>query len=100
MDPNSVSNLRDVRSQGANVGDYRNFGDRQWRWNGEVWESQKNAKETLVDQITSQLIELEDKLAKIPNVTFTTEELDSFMNKALDEITPYYNTKKAEIDKG
>lgn len=59
-----------------------------------------STKQVLVNEISKQMIELEDKLAKIPNVTFTTEELDSFMNKALNEITPYYEKKKAEIEAG
>ena len=59
-----------------------------------------NTKQILVNEISKQLIELEDRLGQIPNVTFTTEELDAFMNKAIAEITPYYDKKKEEIEKG
>lgn len=59
-----------------------------------------NTKQILVNEISNQMIELEDKLAKIPNVTFSQQELDAFMQKAIAEITPYYEKKKLEIEKG
>ena len=57
-------------------------------------------KPFLIDEISNQLIELEDKLNKIPGVSLTQEEQDSFLKKALDQITPYFEQKKSEIEKG
>lgn len=38
MNPNSISDLRNIRSQGANVGDIRDFaGWGKGRWSGESW---------------------------------------------------------------
>ena len=59
-----------------------------------------NIKPFLVDEISNQLIELENKYAAIPGVSLTQEEMDAFLNKALDQITPYYEAKKTEIEKG
>jgi len=37
MDPNAISDLRDIRSRGANTGDKRDFGGQKWRWDGTQW---------------------------------------------------------------
>lgn len=54
----------------------------------------------LVDEISNQIIELENKLASIPGVSLTQEEMDAFLEKAIDQVEPYYNQKKSEIEKG
>lgn len=54
----------------------------------------------LVEEVSNQLIELEDKLNKIPGVSLTQQEQDAFLQKAIDQITPYYDAKMAEIQKG
>lgn len=59
-----------------------------------------NTKQILVNEISQQLIELEDKLAQIPNVSFTQQEKDAFMQKAITDITPWYEKTKADIEKG
>ena len=40
MDPNAVSDLRNVRAQGASTGDIRDFGGVKWRWSGESWQQE------------------------------------------------------------
>jgi len=37
MNPNSISDLRDVRARGANTGDIRDFNGQKWRWSGTQW---------------------------------------------------------------
>lgn len=54
----------------------------------------------LVDDISKQIIELEDKLANIPGVSLSQAEMDAFLEKAIAEVEPYYNKKKAEIEQG
>lgn len=43
-DPNSISTLRSIRAQGANVGDKRDFGGVLWRWNGKQWEAKNTGR--------------------------------------------------------
>lgn len=57
-------------------------------------------KPFLVEEISNQLIELENKYNSIPGISLTAEEQDAFLQKALDQITPYYEQKKTEIEKG
>lgn len=48
--------------------------------------------------IADQISELESKLTTVPGLT--QEEMDSFLQKAIDQVTPYYEQKKSEIEAG
>lgn len=54
----------------------------------------------LVNEISNQIIELENKLASIPGVSLSPEEMDAFLEKAITQVEPYYNQKKSEIEQG
>jgi len=67
------------------------------RWGGV---SPEDIDKQLADQTAKAIIELEDKLQSIPNVSLTTEEMDAFLQKAIEQVTPYYEKKKKEIEAG
>jgi len=64
------------------------------------WGSTEDQSDKLVDEISNAVIELEDQLNNIPGVSLSQEEMDTFLQKAIDQVTPYYDTKKAEIETG
>ncbi len=89
---------------------------RQWLWEqfghsgeapvgygGESTEEQKSdpvkAAEDLENELTDILIELDEKLSAIP-LHITDEEREAFLQSAIEQITPYYDKKKLEIEAG
>lgn len=58
------------------------------------------ANSALVNQVTQQIIDLENQLNSIPNLALSDTELDDILKKATDQVTPYYEKKQAEIEKG
>jgi hypothetical protein len=54
----------------------------------------------LVNELTKQVVELDRQISDIPAVELTDQEKAAFLNKAIEEITPYYNSKRAEIEAG
>ncbi|MCR4330015.1 MAG: hypothetical protein NUV65_05745 [Candidatus Roizmanbacteria bacterium] len=65
----------------------------QSRWGGDT-DSNK-----LLDEVSNTIIELEDKLFSL-GVSISQEEADAFLQKAIEQVTPYYETKKTEIEAG
>ena len=64
------------------------------------WGSTEDQSDKLIDEISDAIIELENQLNDIPGVSLSQEEMDSFLEKAIEQVTPYYDTKKAEIEAG
>jgi hypothetical protein len=62
--------------------------------------NKRQTKVWLVDKTANEIIKLEDKLANIPGVSLSQKELDAFLSKAIDQVTPYYNKKRTEIETG
>ena len=58
-----------------------------------------NADDELTRQAAQIISELDSKLSNL-RITLTNSERDAFLQKAIDQITPYYDKKKAEIEKG
>ncbi len=57
------------------------------------------ASEQLENEIASAISELEAELQKYP-LEITEEEMNNFLQKAVEQITPYYDKKKSEIEAG
>ncbi|KXB08712.1 hypothetical protein AKJ59_00590 [candidate division MSBL1 archaeon SCGC-AAA385M02] len=53
----------------------------------------------LEEEIANIVIELDEKLSEIP-IVLTDEEKEQFLQDAIDQITPYYDEKKEEIEAG
>ena len=114
INPNPQTSLRSEMSQGANVGDSALGTDgRVYDWTGERWQiagNQSRATDTdylaevankrLVDEITKSINDLEDKFSAIPGVSYSEEELNSFSEKAIALVKPYYEAKRGEIEAG
>ena len=56
--------------------------------------------EKLKDEIANTISDLESQLNNIPGVSLSQAEMDNFLQKAINQVTPYYDKKKAEIEKG
>jgi len=51
--------------------------------------------------IKKEILELDRQLEELsPYLTLSEEEIDTFLQKAIAEVTPYYDSKKAEIEAG
>jgi len=75
--------------------------DRYWKeYVGAGGNLESEAGSRMVEELSKQLIELEDKLSSITGVALTDEEMDAFLTKALEQVTPYYDTKRKEIEAG
>lgn len=55
--------------------------------------------EQLSNEIISYINELEEYMQQFP-LDFTQAEMDNFLQRAIEEVTPYYEKKKAEIEAG
>ncbi len=114
INPNPKTTLRHEMAQGAVVGDRALYKDGKVRhWSGERWEisgDQSEATNTtwlqqlsvkkMVEDISNVISELEHKLNQIPGVSLTDAEMEGFLQKAIEQVTPYYNKKRTEIEKG
>ncbi len=64
-------------------------------------ELEKHPVYQLQKSISNAIVELEQKLDEVDTrLTLSDEERQAFLDKAIEQITPYYNTKKMEIEKG
>lgn len=54
----------------------------------------------LLNQVARQVIALEDQYANLPGISLTNEEMDTFLQKAIDQVTPYYEQRRKEIESG
>jgi len=61
---------------------------------------QGSYQQQLEDSIANSIIELENKLNSIPGISFSQQELDTFTQKAIDQVKPYYDKKRSEIESG
>ena len=84
QDPNTVSELKSERAQGASVGDIRNFGGKDWRWDGESWAPEGGG--SVGGASTRQPTSAGDVYSKIPTDTGLTgqdlEDLKAFVKNA------------------
>jgi len=60
----------------------------------------QNYNETLVDQISQQIIALDDQLAQLSPTVMTPEEREQILQKAIAQVQPYYDKKRTEIETG
>ena len=56
------------------------------------------AIEQLKQELATVISEIDEKLSAIP-LALTDEELDTFLQKAIEQVKPYYEKKRAEIEK-
>lgn len=64
-------------------------------------ELEKHPVYQLQKSISNAIVELEQKLDEVDTrLTLSDEERQAFLDKAIEQITPYYNTKKTEIEQG
>lgn len=64
------------------------------------WGTVENqADNKLIDEVSNTIIELEDKLFSL-GVGLSQEEADAFLEKAINQVAPYYDTKTKEIEAG
>lgn len=61
--------------------------------------SDELAEKALEEEIANIVIEYDEQMSNIPLV-LTDEEKEQFLQKAIDQITPYYEEKKEEIQAG
>lgn len=54
----------------------------------------------LKDKVTKDIIEIDRQLDELFVIGLTQEEKDQFLQRAIDEVQPYYDNKKAELEKG
>ena len=63
-----------------------------------------NLSEASIQQITNEIIdvinEYEDKLSTLGVPSLTDAEMETFLQKAIEQVKPYYDKKKAEIEAG
>ena len=71
----------------------------QDRWGSQQSNLANQANEQLLNEISNIITEFESNLDSIP-IGLTTEEMDNFLQKAIEQITPYYENKKQEIETG
>ena len=62
--------------------------------------SQDDIRKGLVKDISNAIISLENKLKDIPGVSFSQQELDNFLSKAVEQVTPYYNEQRKILEAG
>ena len=105
---------RSEMSQGSDVGDSAVGNDgKVYDWTGERWALagdqsratdqswvSEMANKKLIDETVRIINELEDKLNEIPEVSLSQEELDGFLQKAIEAVRPYYDQKRSEIEAG
>uniref|UniRef100_A0A6M3L0L3 Uncharacterized protein n=1 Tax=viral metagenome TaxID=1070528 RepID=A0A6M3L0L3_9ZZZZ len=90
-----------VYTEGGN----RSTGYSQDDWNSRQAEKygtpadQQEATSKMKQSMIEELIRLDEQMDSLP-VTLTTAEMDNFLTKAIEQITPYYDKKKAEIEAG
>jgi hypothetical protein len=105
---------RSEMSQGLDVGDSAIGTDgKVYDWTGERFALagdqsratntewlKENSKNKMIDEVTKIINDLEDKLNAIPNISFTQDELDNFLAKAIEQVKPYYDQRIADIEAG
>lgn len=115
MNPNAISDLRDVRSRGANTGDIRDFGGAKWRWDGTQWtaeggggQSQSQGQPKTAAQVASSLA---DEIRSAFDVySKRGEQFDAANPFSFDEVqakasaeeryNPYYSAELSDFVKG
>jgi hypothetical protein len=60
----------------------------------------QDAINALNDSVANTINSLYEKLNAIGLPSLTDAEIETFLNKAIEQVTPYYETKQAEIEKG
>lgn len=71
--------------------------DRWWSDGGDLATEAKNRSEDMVaDEIYNYL----DKINKVVGLTLSDQEIESFLQKATEQVTPYYDKRLAEINAG
>lgn len=73
-------------------------------WNvrqGDRWDvSGDKARQMLIDKVADDISELENKLNSVQQIGLSQQDLDTFLQKAIDQVTPYYEKKATEIEAG
>lgn len=65
----------------------------------EYYNSIGGASAPVIQAITKQLIEMDNQIEELtPYLSLSQEEKDAFLQKAIEQITPYYENKTAEIN--
>ena len=54
----------------------------------------------LVKEVTNQIIELDRELDNLNSLGLTEEEKENFLQKAIEQVQPYYDRKSQEIESG
>jgi len=57
-------------------------------------------KDSLLNEIINVVNGYEDQIANLGVPALTDEEMETFLQKAIDQVSPYYEKKKAEIEAG
>jgi len=64
------------------------------------WNFIGGASAPIIDQIKKQIIELDKQLDSLSPLGITDEEKEAFLNKAIEQVQPYYDRKTKEIETG
>lgn len=81
-------------------------GGPEYKWTGSNWVllgGESDIGNTPADQLAGEIAraisELEAEMQKYP-LELTQQEMDNFLQRAIEQVTPYYEKKKAEIEAG
>ena len=64
------------------------------------WNFIGGASAPIINQITQQIIDLDRQLDGLPELGLTDAEKENFLQKAIEQVQPYYDRKIAEINAG
>jgi len=84
---------KELKAQGKELSTSKSF--------AKVYEEYKKHPITkIVSSITNEIVALDRELDKLGPLSLTDAEKEAFLQKAIEQVTPYYNRKTAEIEAG
>lgn len=67
----------------------------------DYWNSIGGAAAPIIEKITNEIIAIDRQLDEMAGpLSLTDEEKNAFLQKAIDEVTPYFEKKRAELEAG
>lgn len=79
---------------------YREYGVSMTSGSGNPQQMLQQGVNDIIGQMKQTMIDLDRQWSALPDTVLTQEEKDAILNKAITEITPWYEKQKQQLEKG